>query len=59
MWSDGGKTEYDALYAIPTDDYEDVLNHLNAHDQINQKTAQSMALVIDSNGKYKIIRNTI
>ena len=59
LWSDGGKTEYDVLYAIPTDDYEDVLNHLNAHDQINQKTAQSMALVIDSNGKYKIIRNSI
>ena len=59
LWSDGKKTEYDVLYAISTDDYEEVLNHLNAHDQMNQKTAQSMALVIDSNGKYKIIRNTI
>jgi len=58
LWSDGNKTEYDVLYAIPTDDYEEVLNHLNAHDQMNKKTAQSMALVIDSNGKYKVIRNT-
>ncbi len=59
LWSDGKKTEYDVLYAIPTDNYEEVLNHLNAHDQMNKKTAQSMALVIDSNGKYNIIRNTI
>jgi hypothetical protein len=59
LWSDGVKTEYDVLYAIPTDDYEEVLNHLNAHDQMNKKTAQSMALVIDSDGKYEIIRNTI
>ncbi|KER06823.1 hypothetical protein AAA799E16_00550 [Marine Group I thaumarchaeote SCGC AAA799-E16] len=59
LWSDGEKTEYDVLYAIPTDNYEDVLNHLNAHDQMNQKTPQSMALVIDSNGKYTVIRNTI
>ena len=59
LWSDGKKTEYDVLYAMPTDDYEEVLNHLNAHDQMNKKTAQSMALVIDSDGKYEIIRNTI
>ena len=59
LWSDGAKTEYDVLYAIPTDDYEEVLNHLNAHDQMNKKTTQSMALVIDSDGKYKIIRNSI
>jgi hypothetical protein len=59
LWSDGEKTEYDVLYAIPTNDYEEVLNHLNAHDQMNKKTAQSMALIINSNGKYKVIRNTI
>jgi hypothetical protein len=59
LWYDGEKTEYDVLYAIPTDDYEKVLDHLNAHDQINKKTAQSMALIIDSNGKYKVIRNSI
>ena len=59
LWSDGGKVEYDVLYVIPTDDFEQILNHLNAHDHMNQGTAQVMALVIDSKGKYKIIRNTI
>ena len=59
LWSDGKKAEWDVLYAIPTDDYEEVLNHLNAHDQMNQGFSQSMALVIDSDGKYKVIRNSI
>ena len=59
LWSDGKKTEYDVLYAMPTDDYEEVLNHLNAHDQMNRGISQSMALVIDSNRKYRILRNSI
>jgi hypothetical protein len=57
LWSDGRKTEYDVLYAIPTDDYEKVLNHLNAHDQINNGLAQSMALIVDKTGNWEIQNN--
>ncbi len=59
LWTDGKKVEYDVLYAIPTDDYEEVLNNLNAHDQMNQGITQSMALVIHSDGKYKVIKNSL
>lgn len=55
LWSDGKKVEYDVLYAIPTEDYEEIQNHLNAHNQINQ----GMVLVIFSDGTYKVIRNTL
>ena len=58
LWSDGGKTEYDVLYVVPTDNYEQIQNHLNAHDQINCGITQMMALTIHSNGNYKIIKNT-
>jgi len=59
LWSDGKKAEWDVLYAIPTDDTKEVLNHLNAHDQMNDGISQSMALVIDSDGNYNIIENPI
>ena len=58
LWSDGGKTEYDVLYVVPTDNYEQIQNHLNSHDQINCGITQMMALTIHSNGNYKIIENT-
>ena len=61
LWTDGKKVEYDVLYVIPTDDFEQIQNHLNAHDQMNQEIAQDMAqdmaLVIYSDGTYKIIKN--
>ena len=58
LWSDGWKVEYDVLYAVPTDNYEQIQNHLNSHDQINCGITQMMALTIHSNGNYKIIENT-
>ena len=39
LWSDSKKSEWDVLYVIDTDDYEEALNHLNAHDQINHGIA--------------------
>ncbi len=58
LWTDGKKVEYDVLYAIPTDDHEQIQNHLNAHNHMNQGIAQVMALIIDSNGKYKVLKNS-
>jgi len=58
LWSDGGKTEYDVLYVVPTDNYEQIQNHLNSHDQINCGITQMMALTIHSDGNYKIIKNS-
>jgi hypothetical protein len=51
------ETEYDILYAIPTDDYEKVLNHLNTYDQINNGLAQKMALIIDKTDNWEIQHN--
>jgi len=58
LWSDGGKVEYDVLYVIHTDDFEQIQNHLNAHDHMNQGTAQVMALTIFSDGRYEITENS-
>jgi len=57
LWSDRNKVEYDVLYVIPTDEHDQIQNHLNAHSHMNKGIAQVMALVIDSNGKYKIQPN--
>jgi hypothetical protein len=59
LWTDGKKVEYDVLYAIDTDDYEQIQNHLNGHNHMNQGIAQVMALVISSDGATKIVRNSI
>lgn len=61
LWPDkeNKKTEYDVLYVIPTDNFEEVQKHLNMHDSINQKTPQKMALVIFSGGHYEIIENRL
>jgi len=53
VWENQG-----CLYAIPTDDYEEIQNHLNAHNQINQGIVQVMALIINSNGKDKVLNNS-
>lgn len=60
LWPDleKEKSEWDVLYAIPTDDPEQIQNHLNAHNHMNQGIAQVMALIIDSNGKYKVLKNS-
>jgi len=47
------KIEYDVLYAIPTDDYEEIQKHLNAHNDMNQGNPQKMALIINSNGEWE------
>ena len=52
------KVEYDVLYAIPTDDYEEIQKHLNAHNHMNQGIKQEMALVISSDGTSKIVKNS-
>jgi len=57
LWTDGKKVEYDVLYVIPTDDFEQIQNHLNAHNHMNQGIAQAMALIINSDGIHKIIEN--
>lgn len=59
LWPDGKKVEYDVLYAIDTDDYEQIQNHLNAHNHMNQGIAQVMALIISSDGTTKIVKNSI
>ncbi|MBC8501896.1 MAG: hypothetical protein ISR80_05830 [Nitrosopumilus sp.] len=61
LWPDAEnkKIEYDVLYVIPTDNYEEVLNHLNAHDQMNKGMPQKMALVVFSGGNYEIIENRL
>jgi len=55
LWPDSkrNKNERDVLYAIPTDDNEEIQNHLNLHNHMNQGMAQEMALIIDSNGKWE------
>ena len=58
LWSDGKKVEYDVLYAIPTDNHKEIQNHLNAHNDMNQGIPQRMALIINSNGKYKAVNNS-
>ena len=59
FWPDTqkNKIELDVLYCIPTDDQNQIQEHLNMHDAINQQTPQSMALVISAGGKYKTIEN--
>jgi len=52
------KIEYDVLYAIPTDDYEEIQKHLNAHNHMNQGITQEMALVISSDGTSKTVQNS-
>ena len=58
LWSDGKKMEYDVLYAIPTDDFDELQKHLNAHDHMNDGITQEMALIIFQNGAWKIVENT-
>ena len=59
FWPDTqkNKIELDVLYCIPTDDQNQIQEHLNMHDAINQQTPQSMALVIHNDGKWKTIQN--
>jgi hypothetical protein len=58
LWTGGGKVEYDLLYVVPTDDYEIIQKHLNAHNFLNDSISQRMALVICSDGSTKIIENS-
>lgn len=61
FWPDKNekKTEWDVLYAIPTNDPKELQHHLNAHNHMNQGIAQVMALIISSDGATKIVRNSI
>ena len=51
------KVEYDVLYAIPTNDYDEIQKHLNAHDHMNNDVAQIMGLTIFQDGTVKITKN--
>ena len=51
------KVEYDVLYAIPTNDYDEIQKHLNAHDHMNNGVTQIMGLIISQDGTTKIIKN--
>ncbi|MDF2424022.1 MAG: hypothetical protein OPY03_01840, partial [Nitrosopumilus sp.] len=59
FWPDKNekKTEWDVLYAIPTDDPKELQHHLNAHNHMNQGIAQKMALIIYSDGRCDILEN--
>ena len=59
FWPDTqkNKIELDVLYCIPTDDQNQIQEHLNMHDTINQQTPQSMALVITQGGKSHVVEN--
>jgi hypothetical protein len=58
LWPDNeNRIEYDVLYVIPTDNFEDIQNHLNAHNHMNQGFAQRMALIIFSDGESKPVGN--
>ena len=46
------KVEYDVLYAIPTNDYDEIQKHLNAHDHMNNDVSQIMGLTISQDGNY-------
>lgn len=61
LWSDSETqhVEYDVLYAIPTDNFEQVQEHLNLHDGMNKGVTQKMALVIFSGGAFEIIENRL
>ena len=51
------KVEYDVLYTIPTNDYDEIQKHLNAHDHMNNGIAQIMGLIISQDGAVKITKN--
>ena len=57
LWSYENKVEYDMLYVIPTDDFDEVQKHLNAHDHMNDGVSQKMALIILQNSIWKIVEN--
>jgi len=57
LFHNGKKVEYDVLYAMDTDDYEQIQNHLNKHNHMNQGIAQLMALIIFSKGTPKPVNN--
>ena len=57
LYPDDEKVEYDVLYAIPTDDYDEIQKHLNAHDHMNNGVAQIMGLIISQDGDTKGIKN--
>jgi len=54
---DNGKVEYDVLYVIHKDNFNEIQTHLNSHDHMNHGNKQEMALVISPDGSSKIIKN--
>ena len=52
------KVERDVLYAISTDDNEEIQNHLNKHNDMNQGNPQMTALIINSDGNYTTVNNS-
>jgi len=59
LFFNGERVEHDVLYAIPTDNPEQIEYHLNAHTNLNHGVAQLMALVIESNGNMRTVRNSL
>ena len=58
LWHDGDRVEHDVLYALPTDDYEEVQVNLNMHDHLNDGMAQVMGLTVFKDGNAKAVVNT-
>ena len=52
LYPDDEKVEYDVLYTIPTNDYDEIQKHLNAHDHMNNDVSQIMGLTISQDGNY-------
>ena len=52
LYPDDEKVEYDVLYAIPTNDYDEIQKHLNAHDHMNNGIAQMKGLTISQDGTH-------
>jgi len=59
LWPDieKNKTEWDVVYTIETENYDEIQKHLNLHNEINNGLAQSMALIIDKTGNWEIQHN--
>ena len=52
LYPEDEKVEYDVLYAIPTNDYDEIQKHLNAHDHMNDGVAQMKGLTISQDGTH-------
>ena len=52
LYPDDKKVEWDVLYTIPTNDYDEIQKHLNAHNHMNNGIALMKGLTISQDGNY-------